>query len=289
MVKVSKASAAFCLGVVSVLSCPSIGAGEDTFDSQNYRLPDPENILYLETKYGLTIFELTSDFAPTHVARLKELVRAGYYTGAPFYRRIEGFVAQFGQPDEYDAHWSKSDITPMRSEFNRPIDPSAPYYSVQKPGVLAADEGYLNDFAVARDVVKGIEYPIHCPATMNFARGPEHSATTQLAIMTGQAPRHLDNNITQVARIIYGMEHMRQLIILDETQAPDQVISMRLEADIPEVERLKFLIQKADGPAAKERHAKMRDGTIYGDWIVNGMYPKIDVCYRPPTIKLLDE
>ena len=38
------------------------------------------------------------DVAPKHVARIKELVRQGFYNGLKFHRVIEGFMAQTGCP-----------------------------------------------------------------------------------------------------------------------------------------------------------------------------------------------
>ena len=38
------------------------------------------------------------DLAPNHVARIKELVREGFYDGIVFHRVIEGFMAQTGCP-----------------------------------------------------------------------------------------------------------------------------------------------------------------------------------------------
>jgi len=58
-----------------------------------------EDTLILETTKGPVVIEMRPDLAPTHVARIKELVREGFYDGVVFHRVIEGFMAQTGDPD----------------------------------------------------------------------------------------------------------------------------------------------------------------------------------------------
>src|SRR6201992_3160799 len=57
-----------------------------------------ENTLILETTQGPVTIEMRPDLAPHHVARIKELVREGFYDGIVFHRVIEGFMAQTGCP-----------------------------------------------------------------------------------------------------------------------------------------------------------------------------------------------
>ncbi len=57
-----------------------------------------EDTLILETTKGNVVIAMRPDLAPTHVARIKELVRSGFYDGVPFHRVIEGFMAQTGCP-----------------------------------------------------------------------------------------------------------------------------------------------------------------------------------------------
>lgn len=59
---------------------------------------DPENTLYMELENGRVVIEMLPDVAPNHVARIKELVREGFYDGVVFHRVIPGFMAQTGDP-----------------------------------------------------------------------------------------------------------------------------------------------------------------------------------------------
>ena len=59
---------------------------------------DLENMLYMDLEDGRVVIELRPDLAPKHVARIKELARAGFYDGIVFHRVIPGFMAQTGDP-----------------------------------------------------------------------------------------------------------------------------------------------------------------------------------------------
>ena len=61
-------------------------------------MADTENTLILETTQGPVKIEMRPDLAPGHVARIKELVREGFYDGIVFHRVIPGFMAQTGDP-----------------------------------------------------------------------------------------------------------------------------------------------------------------------------------------------
>jgi len=62
-------------------------------------MADPENTLKLETTQGDVLIEMLPGIAPNHVARIKELVRDGFYDGIVFHRVIDGFMAQTGCPE----------------------------------------------------------------------------------------------------------------------------------------------------------------------------------------------
>jgi len=75
-------------------------------DSQAETPADPENTIYLDLKDGRVVMELRPDLAPKHVARIKELVREGFYDGIVFHRVIGGFMAQTGDPTGTGSHGS---------------------------------------------------------------------------------------------------------------------------------------------------------------------------------------
>ena len=64
----------------------------------SYNVKDQENALVLKLKDGEVVIEMLPDVAPNHVARIKELVREGFYNGLKFHRVIDGFMAQTGCP-----------------------------------------------------------------------------------------------------------------------------------------------------------------------------------------------
>jgi peptidylprolyl isomerase len=57
-----------------------------------------EDTLILKTSKGEVTVAMRPDLAPGHVARIKELVRQGFYDGVVFHRVIPGFMAQTGDP-----------------------------------------------------------------------------------------------------------------------------------------------------------------------------------------------
>ena len=78
-------------------------------------MADPENTLKLETTQGDVVIEMLPGIAPNHVARIKELVREGFYDGIVFHRVIDGFMAQTGCPQGTGTGGSGQKL---KAEFN---------------------------------------------------------------------------------------------------------------------------------------------------------------------------
>ena len=93
--------------LLSLLMCLSLIKGVCAMDK--------ENTLYLDLRDGRVVIELLPDKAPKHVARIKKLVREGFYDGLTFHRVIDGFMAQTGDP------WGNGmggSGTKLKAEFN---------------------------------------------------------------------------------------------------------------------------------------------------------------------------
>jgi peptidylprolyl isomerase len=82
----------------------------------SYNVADVENALVLKLKDGEVVIEMFPDVAPNHVARIKELVRDGFYNGLKFHRVIDGFMAQTGCPLGNGTGGSGKKL---KAEFNR--------------------------------------------------------------------------------------------------------------------------------------------------------------------------
>jgi cyclophilin family peptidyl-prolyl cis-trans isomerase len=77
---------------------------------------DPANKLTLVLSNGGTVvIQMRPDLAPTHVARIQELARRGFYNGLTFHRVIPGFMAQGGDPKGTGE--GGSDLPDLKAEF----------------------------------------------------------------------------------------------------------------------------------------------------------------------------
>ncbi|HEX9792221.1 MAG TPA: peptidylprolyl isomerase [Kiloniellales bacterium] len=109
--------------------------------------PDPENTLVMEIEGGRVVIAMLPDVAPKHVARIKELTRAGFYDGIVFHRVMEGFMAQTGDPTGTGTGGSGQNI---KAEFSAEpfLRGTAGMARAQSPD--SADSQFFITFAPAR-------------------------------------------------------------------------------------------------------------------------------------------
>jgi peptidylprolyl isomerase len=128
-------------------------------------MADNENTLILETTQGPVTIEMRPDLAPGHVARIKELVREGFYDGIVFHRVIDGFMAQTGCPQGTGMGGSGQKL---KAEFNREphVRGTASMARAQSPDsgdsqffICFDDASFLdNQYTVWGEVTEGMEH-----------------------------------------------------------------------------------------------------------------------------------
>jgi peptidylprolyl isomerase len=127
---------------------------------------DPENTVFLDTKYGRTVIRLRPDLAPKHVERIKTLTREGFYNGVKFHRVIEGFMAQTGDPTGTGGGGSKHPdlpaeftLTPFERGTLGMARSSAPNSANSQFFICFARTSSLNGkYTVFGEVVSGMEF-----------------------------------------------------------------------------------------------------------------------------------
>jgi peptidylprolyl isomerase len=127
---------------------------------------DPQNTLYLDTKYGRVIIKLDNDIAPKHAERMKQLARDGFYNNVPFHRVIDGFMAQTGD-GQYGNGTGGSKYPNLNAEFSKKefkrgvvgmARTSNPNSANSQFFIMFADGSFLNgQYTVVGEVVKGMD------------------------------------------------------------------------------------------------------------------------------------
>lgn len=131
----------------------------------SYHVKDAENALVLKLKDGDVVIEMFDDVAPSHVARIKELVRQGFYNGLKFHRVIDGFMAQTGCPlgtgtggsgKKLKAEFNKKEHKRGTVSMARAMDPDS---ADSQFFICFADAPWLNgQYTVWGEVTSGMEY-----------------------------------------------------------------------------------------------------------------------------------
>ena len=126
---------------------------------------DSEDILVLKLKDGDVYIQTFPDVAPKHVARIKELVRQGFYDGLKFHRVIDGFMAQTGDPLGNGTGGSGQNLT---AEFNNKhhgrgtvsmARAAHPDSADSQFFICFKDAGFLDgQYTVWGQVIKGMEF-----------------------------------------------------------------------------------------------------------------------------------
>jgi peptidylprolyl isomerase len=226
--------------------------------AEDWRALDPENTLYLELGGGRVVIELAPAFAPRHVANVKALAREHYYDGLAIIRVQDNYVVQWGDPEADNSQkvrkifYAKKNLA---AEFDRAIDGKIPFTLLPDGDVYAKEVGFSNGFPVARDKGSGRMWLTHGYGMVGAGRGDTHDSGggAEIYVVIGQAPRHLDRNITLFGRVVLGMELLSSLPrgsgpmgFYEKAEQRVPVRSIRVATDVPLAERSDLEVMRTD-------------------------------------------
>jgi peptidylprolyl isomerase len=220
----------------------------------DWRTLDPANTLYIEFDSGRVIIELTPDFAPQAVANLKTLVRGKYFDGLFFIRAQDNYVVQWGDPDSKRPLGGVSKTVP--AEFTRAAKGLA-FVPLKNADAYAPEVGFVGGFPAARDQKADRAWLTHCYGMVGVGRDNESDSGngSEVYVVIGHAPRHLDGNVSLVGRVVRGMELLSVLPrgtgALGFYERPSERTPLRfarLAADVPEDERHNLEVLRTDTP-----------------------------------------
>lgn len=231
----------------------------------DWRTPDPENLLVIDTSRGRVIVELVPEAAPDHVARMRELARKGVYDGRTFFRVIDRFMAQTGDP--LDTGEGGTDLPNLKAEFTFRRAATTPFAVAASP--FGAEEGFVAALPVVSQAWswadmtsdhKVAAWGTYCPGVVGMARdeAPD-SANSQFFLMRQPYPS-LDKRYTAVGRVISGLEVVRAIKTGEPVATPqDRMDRVRVLSDIPLSERPVVRIADPAGQWFKGEIARVRN------------------------------
>jgi peptidylprolyl isomerase len=227
---------------------------------QDWRALDPENTLYLELVNGRVIIEMAPSFAPRHVANVKALAREHYYDGLAVVRVQDNYVVQWADPDAEKPELARKIQHAQKTlpaEFDRPFEPPLPFTRLPDGDVYAPEVGFSGGFPVARDPRVGKMWLVHSYGMVGAGRNDDANSGggAELYAVIGQAPRHLDRNVTLFGRVVQGMDLLSALPRgtgpMGFYEKPEQRVTIkavRVAADVPEGERSDLEVMRTDTP-----------------------------------------
>ncbi|WP_342075418.1 peptidylprolyl isomerase [Yoonia sp. SS1-5] len=165
-------------------------------------IKDPENTIIMTLKDGDVTIELLPDVAPQHVARMKELARAGAYDNVCFHRVIDGFMAQTGDVANGN----------MEKDFN-----------IGRAGTGGSD---------MPDVPAEFSKIPHARGSIGAARSQNPNSANSQFFINFKDNDFLNGQYTVYGQVTSGMEHVDAITRGEPPMNPDRMISVKVAADV---------------------------------------------------------
>lgn len=231
----------------------------------DWRTPDPENVLVIDTNKGRILVEMIPEAAPAHVVRIRELAREQFYDGLRFFRVVEGFMAQTGDPQNNGQ--GASSRPDLRAEFTFRRGPETAFVGAADPA--AAEIGFVKSLPVMSQSMmlapmmadgRVQAWALYCPGVAGMARGgAPDSANSQFFLMRAAYPS-LERRYTAWGRVISGQDVVSALKVGEPVPEPqDRMERVRLLSDLPEGERPRVRVIDPQSAWFKSELARVRN------------------------------
>ncbi len=257
--------------------------------AEDWRVPEPEDTLYMDLARGRVVIELASRAAPQHVANIRALARAHYFDGLAILRVQDNYVVQWDDPDH---HVPVPAGVRAAVEFTAAAGAAARFEPLPDRDVYAPQVGFLDGFPAARDPRSHIVWLAHCYGMVGAGRDdPPESDGTEMYAVIGHAPRQLDRNVALVGRVLQGMNLLSSLprgsgdmgfYVPPEPPAP--IRSVRIAADVPQAERTPIEVLRTN--SATFRAVLQQRRQRHEPWFKYSP-DRIDLCNVPLPVRAI--
>lgn len=253
----------------------------------DWRTVEPENMLYMDLPGGRVIIELAPEYAPNHAANIRALARANYWDGAQIVRSQENYVVQWGREEGDPTSYGQAQPS-LPGEYSRRRQ-GVQITRLQDPDSYAPIVGFAGGFPVAGRGDR--TWLAHCYGMIGAGRGdtPDSGSGAELYVVIGHAPRHLDQNVTLVGRVLVGMELLSVMprgtgpLGFYETPAERTTIRrVRLGSQLPENERTPLQVLRTDSDTFRALIDSRR--TRREEWFLEPT-GRINVCNVPLPVR----
>ena len=213
------------------------------FPAADYRPIPLDRLMVIDTSKGRVVVELSPELAPEHVERMTILAKRGFYDGLQFFRVIDDFMDQTGDPNNDGK--GGSDLPNLKGQFSFRHAETGGFVPVGKLpdgteyGFVGPSPAISQPSALALLMADGKvrAYGLFCPGVAGMARaGDPDSANSQFYLMRGAAPA-LDQKYTPWGRVVQGLEVVRAIAQGEPPPAPDRMTRVRMAADLPSAEQ----------------------------------------------------
>lgn len=243
---------------------PAAPAGPLQPSAADWRAPDPNDVLVIDTNKGRVLVEMIPEVAPQTVARMRELAHDHFFDGQRFFRVIENFMDQTGDPQNTGTGGSDKPNVPAEFTFRRAAD---------TPFVMAADQtvaevGFIKSLPVMTQSMmlaamtkdqKVSGWGLYCPGVAGMARDENpDSGNSQFFLMRAGYPS-LEKRYTAWGRVIAGEDVVRAIKVGEPPADPqDRMERVRLLADLQGTERPTVKVIDPKGPWFKAEIERVR-------------------------------